>query len=75
MTLPGFDPGRRAERFEWGARSLVDHYVSGKRGHVEPVHTEAQARGYDGAYYPGGPRLFEPVCRTIVTYTGEWEQP
>ena len=71
--LFGAPEGMREERIEWGQRSLHDNPLIGPRGTIRSAPSEFAARGYDGAFYSGGPRVFEPVRRTIVTYTGPWE--
>lgn len=63
----------RSEETQWGQRAIRDGVLIGKRGTVRSSPSEESARGYDGAHYPGGPKMFEPVRRTIVTYTGAWE--
>lgn len=73
--LFGTPEGARTERVEWGQRAIRDGYLVGPRGTVRPAPGEEAARGYDGAHYPGGPVMFEPVRRVIVTYTGPWEAP
>lgn len=65
--------GKRTERIEWGQRAIRDHVLIGKKGTVRPAPGEEAAYGYDGAHYRGGPVMFEPVKRTVVTYTGDWE--
>jgi len=69
------DMGKREEHIEWGQRAIRDGVLIGKRGTVRTACSEEAARGYDGAHYPGGPKMFEPVHRTITTYTGKWESP
>lgn len=68
-ALPMFDEGKRSERVEYGER-LIRDCAFGKKGHVEPRPNDWDP--YDGAYYEGGPKTFEIVQRTIVTYTGPW---
>lgn len=77
--LFGAPEGERAERVEWGQRATRDTFLIGPKGTVRTSPGEESARGYDagdgnpgGAHYPGGPRVFEPVRRVIVTYTGLW---
>lgn len=67
------EAGKRSERVEWGCRALRDTTLLGPKGSVRAAPGEEAARGYDGAFYPGGPVMFEPVRRTIVTYTNDWE--
>jgi hypothetical protein len=74
MAMPLFgEAGRRQERIEWGHRYTRNN-AFGNKGQVVPCCGEAQARGYDGAFYPGGPKSFEPVRRVVVTYTGVWDK-
>jgi hypothetical protein len=68
------EPGKREERIEWGQRSIRDNFLIGPKGTVRPCPGEQAARGYDGAFYEGGPIQFEPVRRTVVTYTTAWER-
>lgn len=42
----------------------------GKRGSVE-LHPNG-LDPYDGAYYAGGPKMFEVVERTVTVVTGPW---
>lgn len=71
--LFGTPDGKRTERVEWGQRSICDNYLIGPKGTVRPAPGPEAARGHDGAFYPGGPVVFEPVQRTVVTYIGPWE--
>lgn len=69
-TLAMFDDGKRTEAVEYGHRAIRDT-VFGKKGDVEICANDYDP--YGGAYYAGGPKVFEVVQRTIVTYTGAWE--
>lgn len=73
LDIPGLEKGKRTERVEWGERSISDTSLVGPVGSVRKAYGEEQARGYDGAFYPGGPRVKEAVKRTVVTYTSDWE--
>lgn len=76
MDLFGTPEGKRTEHTEWGPRAIRDgSTLLGPKGTVRLAVSEEQARGYDGAHYPGGPVFFEPVRRVVVTYTGPWETP
>lgn len=72
FDLFGDPVGKRTEHVEWGCRSVRYSELSGPPGTVSPAPSEEAARGYDGAYYEGGPKMFEPVCRTVVTITSDW---
>lgn len=80
MTTPLFDPpgepGKRVERTEWGVRWLRDH-VTNRRGKVTTAPNEDLARWWathPEAQYSGfPPGAVAVVSRTIVTYTGRWE--
>lgn len=69
-TLAMFEDGQRSERVEYGERLIRDS-AFGKRGAVNPRPNDWNP--YDGAWYAGGPKMFEIVQRTIVTYTGGWK--
>lgn len=71
--LFGTPEGKRTERVEWGQRSIRDNFLIGPKGTIRLAAGPEQARGYDGAFYEGGPRQFEPVRRVVVTYAGPWE--
>lgn len=73
LDIPGIEKGKRTERIEWGQRALEDCFLIGRKGTVRKAYGEEQARGYDDAFYTGGPKVFEAVQRTVVTYTGDWE--
>ena len=68
-ALEGFEDGKRSEHVEYGERLLRDS-PGGKKGHVEQRFNDYDP--YGGAYYVGGPKWFERVQRTIVTYEGPW---
>lgn len=61
--------GETSTHTEYGNRMLRDT-VFGKRGSVERTNG---FNGHDGAYYAGGPKVFEPVERTVTTIVGPWE--
>lgn len=73
FDLPVEVEGKRTERVEWGQRSIRDNFLVGPKGTIRPCPGEEAARCYDGAFYPGGPVMVEPVRRTVVTFTGSWE--
>lgn len=70
------DQGRRVERVEWGNRwPASSRYELRRKGDVDPAASEEHARlrathplwGPDGKIFP------DVVCRTVVTYTTDWE--
>lgn len=71
--LFGNPDGKRTERTEWGQRYTRDN-VFGRKGEVARTPGETAARLHSGAFYPGGPKSFVPVRRTVVTYTSDWEE-
>ena len=72
--LFGTPEGEKATRIEWGQKSTHDHVLTGRKGTVRLAPSEQAARGYDGAHYPGGPKVFVPVQRVVITYTSGWEE-
>lgn len=72
--LFGTPDGAKSVRVEWGQKATRDHVLLGRKGTVRVAPSEEAARGYAGAHYPGGPKSFIPVQRTVTTYTSDWEE-
>ncbi len=66
--LFGTPTGKTTETTEYGNRMIRDNSF-GKKGSVE--HSNG-SNAYDGAWYAGGPKMFEPVQRTVITIVGPW---
>jgi hypothetical protein len=65
--------GRRAERTEWGLRSVRDGWQH-KKGHVEQRDSLEYALTCRERPYAGRAGDEQVVSRTIVTYTTDWKQ-